>query len=144
MESWLMVWRLLLLTSFALRCGIAGAIANTFRHRRMVFLCLRYVDIIFSWRRQSVLAELPDRLNQLGPGFVKLGQTLAMRSDLIGTDLAHRLAILHDDVAPLKHKQMAKRLALISAEHNLRIMPHPIAAGSVADCAAPRDLAGDG
>lgn len=127
-----MVWRLLLLTSFALRCGIAGAIANTFRHRRMVFLCLRYVDIIFSWRRQSVLAELPDRLNQLGPGFVKLGQTLAMRSDLIGTDLAHRLAILHDDVAPLKHKQMAKRLALISAEHNLRIMPHPIAAGSVA------------
>lgn len=127
-----MVWRLLLLFGFSLRCGIAGVIARRLRQRRMLFFCLRFLDLVSSWRRQNVLSELPERLNQLGPGFVKLGQTLAMRSDIIGAGMANRLASLHDDVAPLNPKLMAGRLAQISAEHHLNIMPHPIAAGSVA------------
>jgi ubiquinone biosynthesis protein len=44
--------------------------------------------------------RLADALVELGPSFIKLGQVLSTRSDLIGDDMARDLALLQDRLAP--------------------------------------------
>jgi len=44
-------------------------------------------------------------LQELGPAFIKLGQTLATRYDLLGKDLAEDLALLQDRLPPFPHAQ---------------------------------------
>lgn len=44
--------------------------------------------------------RLMDALNRLGPSYVKLGQFLATRPDIVGTDAATTLGRLRDEMAP--------------------------------------------
>ncbi len=44
--------------------------------------------------------KLADTLVELGPTFIKLGQVLSTRSDLVGDELAHDLAMLQDSLLP--------------------------------------------
>jgi ubiquinone biosynthesis protein len=45
-------------------------------------------------------ARLSGALTSLGPSYIKLGQFLATRADVIGTDLAGELALLQDNLPP--------------------------------------------
>ncbi|HPO17273.1 MAG TPA: AarF/ABC1/UbiB kinase family protein [Candidatus Hydrogenedentes bacterium] len=49
-------------------------------------------------------------LTELGPTYVKFGQVLSTRPDLIGSDLAAELSQLQDNVAPLPFERMAEVL----------------------------------
>ena len=49
--------------------------------------------------------RLADALVDLGPSFVKLGQTLAVRPDLMGSEVARDLARLHDRLDPFSSDQ---------------------------------------
>jgi ubiquinone biosynthesis protein len=60
------------------------------------------------FRRQAPLDEPPTRarrfrraLEDLGPTFIKFGQALSVRTDLVPGDVGDELAHLQDDVAPL-------------------------------------------
>jgi ubiquinone biosynthesis protein len=44
--------------------------------------------------------RLSDALNRLGPAYVKFGQFLATRADIVGTEAADALSLLKDDMAP--------------------------------------------
>ena len=44
--------------------------------------------------------RLAAALQELGPSFIKLGQSLATRADLLGQELAADLSQLHDDLPP--------------------------------------------
>ena len=44
-------------------------------------------------------------LQNLGPGFIKIGQALATRPDIIGTETAFDLLKLQDDVPPFPGKK---------------------------------------
>jgi len=44
--------------------------------------------------------RLCDALNRLGPSYVKLGQFLATRADIVGAEAAEALSLLKDDMAP--------------------------------------------
>ncbi|HSG95685.1 MAG TPA: AarF/UbiB family protein, partial [Afifellaceae bacterium] len=44
--------------------------------------------------------RLSDALNRLGPSYVKLGQFLATRADIVGAEAADALSLLKDDMAP--------------------------------------------
>ncbi|MHA1188839.1 MAG: AarF/UbiB family protein [Alphaproteobacteria bacterium] len=44
--------------------------------------------------------RLSDALNRLGPSYVKFGQFLATRPDLVGSEAAQGLSVLKDDMAP--------------------------------------------
>lgn len=50
------------------------------------------------WARPG--ARLAAALEALGPGYVKLGQALSLRADLIGAEPSHDLATLQDGMAP--------------------------------------------
>jgi ubiquinone biosynthesis protein len=80
--------------------------------------------------------RLADALVELGPSFVKLGQTLAVRPDLIGSQVARDLARLQDRLEPFPTEQA---VALIERELEAPVSrlfasfePVPVAAASVA------------
>ncbi|MBY0356024.1 MAG: 2-polyprenylphenol 6-hydroxylase [Rickettsiales bacterium] len=80
--------------------------------------------------------RLAAAFRELGPTFIKLGQTLSTRSDLIGDDIARDLAELQDRVPPFDSALAKQRVeeslgAPISALYS-QFDEHPIAAASIA------------
>lgn len=68
-------------------------------------LPLGLVNLLFFWRDRAILAaprgrRLRQALEALGPIFVKFGQVLSTRRDLLPADLADELALLQDRVPP--------------------------------------------
>ncbi len=62
--------------------------------------------------------ELASDLEKLGPAFVKLGQLLSTRSDLLPLPYLEALARLQDDCAPFTYKQVDQ---IVSSELGVRI-----------------------
>lgn len=62
---------------------------------------------------RTVAQSLRESFDQLGPTFVKLGQVLSTRPDLLPEDFIEELKKLQDDVAPLPFEQMK---AVVEAE----------------------------
>jgi predicted unusual protein kinase regulating ubiquinone biosynthesis (AarF/ABC1/UbiB family) len=62
-------------------------------------------------RRQA--ARLRERLIRLGPTFIKMGQMLATRADLLPLDYIKELSVLQDQVPPFPDKQASE---IIEAE----------------------------
>ena len=65
----------------------------------------------FVWRPSTARPgqRLAAALTELGPSFIKLGQTMATRADLIGADVAADLATLQDRLPPFDGK-IARRI----------------------------------
>ncbi|MEM0906404.1 MAG: 2-polyprenylphenol 6-hydroxylase [Pseudomonadota bacterium] len=58
-----------------------------------------------SVRRQDMAARLSRALDRLGPSYVKLGQFLATRADVVGEEVAGELAKLQDQVPPVPDEE---------------------------------------
>ncbi|MBX6383996.1 MAG: hypothetical protein IRZ07_13650 [Microbispora sp.] len=75
-------------------------------------------------------------LERLGPTFVKLGQIMATRADLLPPELTEALARLHDRVAPVPFEavrpQLVEDLGAPPEEVFAAFSPEPIAAASIA------------
>ncbi len=91
--------------------------------------------------------RLRDALIELGPIFVKFGQLLSTRRDLIPDDIGDELAKLQDQVPPfpseqaiaLVEKSLGKPVSELFAEFD----PEPIASASVAQVHAAQLLTGE-
>ena len=55
-------------------------------------------------------SAIVETLKILGPAFVKLGQALATRPDIIGVQLANELAQLHDNMEPFSYEKIVKSI----------------------------------
>jgi ubiquinone biosynthesis protein len=91
----------------------------------------------WAWpRRDSRGARLRRALESLGPVFVKFGQLLSVRPDLIPIDVAEELALLQDRVPPVPWPEIAAMLDRAygrpHAEVFRSIDPVPVASASVA------------
>ncbi|GGB48140.1 putative protein kinase UbiB [Roseibium aquae] len=58
-----------------------------------------------SVRDKAADLRLSDALNRLGPSYVKLGQFLATRADVVGKEAAEELSALQDRLPPFKHEE---------------------------------------
>ncbi len=95
---------------------------------------IRVVTAPFRWRRKPE-TRISRALSTLGPSYIKLGQFLATRADIIGPRLAGELAMLQDRMPPFPQEE-----ARASVETALggRIEDHfsefgpPVAAASIA------------
>jgi ubiquinone biosynthesis protein len=80
--------------------------------------------------------RLARALQELGPSFIKLGQSLATRADLLGQELAADLSQLHDDLPPfesvLARQLIARELGRPLAELFQSFDDRPVAAASIA------------
>ncbi len=75
---------------------------HCFFHRRSPEACL----IKMRGEKPVVTsAVLLDVLQKLGPTFVKLGQVLSLRADIVGEEIARELSKLQNDVAPFPYKE---------------------------------------
>jgi len=85
-------------------------------------------------------------LEDLGPVFVKFGQLLSTRRDLLPHDIADELALLQDQVAPFPAKQAIQRIeAALGKPLNecfAEFDANPLAAASVAQVHAAQLLDG--
>lgn len=86
--------------------------------------------------RQRPGERLAAALATLGPSFIKFGQSLATRSDLIGDDVAHDLSRLQDKLPPfafaLARKTIESELEAPLAEIFASFDEVPVAAASIA------------
>jgi ubiquinone biosynthesis protein len=93
----------------------------------------------WNWFRKSASTRavaLRQSLEQLGPLFVKFGQALATRPDILPQDIAEELSKLHDSVPPFSSEQA---LAIIEATYGQSAFevfaafdPVPLASASIA------------
>ncbi|MFZ9239389.1 MAG: AarF/UbiB family protein, partial [Burkholderiaceae bacterium] len=128
------VLRVLKIVSVVLRYGLDEIVLSSARRP----MPLRLIGILFFWRDLSVArgARLRRALEELGPIFVKFGQLLSTRRDLMPPDIADELALLQDRVPPF-----APDLAIAEITHALGAPPdqlfgsfqrEPVASASVA------------
>ena len=94
----------------------------------------------WNWFRKRHVDNIPLKikmmLEELGPIFVKLGQVISTRKDLLGDDIARELSKLQDSVKPFP-KEISMRI--IEEELGLKInevfnsfTPEPLASASIA------------
>ena len=89
----------------------------------------------FVWRRNPEAAPLASALRRLGPSYIKAGQFLAARPDLVGTGLADELKGLQDRMPPFPVAQsravIEQTLGKPCSELFASLGP-PVAAASIA------------
>jgi ubiquinone biosynthesis protein len=100
--------RLIRILWIALRFGLDEFVLGHERFRAIRPL----VGVLMSWRRleQPRSVRLRLALEELGPIFVKFGQMLSTRRDLLPTDLADELAKLQDQVPPFASTKVRETL----------------------------------
>ena len=99
-----------------------------------------------SVRRTGHVERLNKALNRLGPTYVKFGQVLATRPDVVGPQIAHDLAGLQDKMDPFDAKLVPGILegALGPKAEQLTELSAPIAAASIAQVHMARLRPGNG
>ena len=128
------VLRLFIILFVAFRFGLDEFLLG---HERVKPLRILVQRLSF-WRRlaEPRAVRLRKALENLGPIFVKLGQVLSTRRDLLPSDIADELAKLQDRVPPFPSEQVVatleqvyrRPLAEVFADFN----PDPVASASVA------------
>ena len=103
---------------------------------RMAMALMRLTHLRKKDRDLSDGARLARALRHLGPAFIKLGQTLATRPDLVGDELAEELSMLQDSLPPFDEEcvltAIAEELGVPLSEAFSSFDSEPIAAASVA------------
>ena len=95
------VVRLIEIQGVLLRHGLDDYVRATHLYRPLRFLFLLFPGVWFTRRRQASRGErLRLALEELGPIFVKFGQAVSTRRDLLPPDIAEELAKLQDRVPP--------------------------------------------
>ncbi|WP_373848250.1 AarF/UbiB family protein, partial [Achromobacter insuavis] len=97
--------RLLRIILVSLRYGLDELVLSSLNHP--LATCLLRVIRLGTRPRKPRGLRLRLALESLGPIFVKFGQVLSTRRDLIPTDIANELALLQDRVPPFPSAQAA-------------------------------------
>ncbi|ARP96718.1 ubiquinone biosynthesis regulatory protein kinase UbiB [Bordetella genomosp. 13] len=126
--------RLLRILFVAFRYGLDELVLSSLNHP--VATALLRVIRLGTRPRAPRGMRLRQALESLGPVFVKFGQVLSTRRDLIPTDIANELALLQDRVPPFPSAQAAASIeaALGAPPHELfaHFEIDPVASASIA------------
>jgi ubiquinone biosynthesis protein len=105
------------------------------------------VEVSPETQRASTARRFRMMLNDLGPTFVKLGQILSTRGDLLPAEFVDELAMLQDQVEPIPlqqvHEQIRESLGKEVQELFATIDPVPLAAASIAQVHRAVTLSGE-
>ena len=143
------IWRLIRTGATLERTGAMHVVLEAMNAPPRLRLAARVLAWPFKWLGVKGDASLPPAtraLTALGPAYIKFGQILSTRPDVVGEDLADQLRYLQDKLPPFP-TVIAKRM--IEEELSLKIdavfsdFSEPVAAASIAQVHRAR-LAEDG
>ena len=132
------IWRLIRTGATFERTGAMGAVLEAFDAPRPLRIAARLLGWPFKglgYEGDPAVAPVPRALTALGPAYIKFGQILSTRPDVVGDELANQLRILQDKLPPFSI-DAAKRQ--IEAELGFPIdemfseFSEPVAAASIA------------
>ena len=104
-------------------------------HRVSDHLPFRHREVSVGGERSQRGVHLREMLDELGPTFVKFGQVLSMRPDVLPPDIIVELRGLQDDVTPFPFEQVeevvSEELGLTIEQLFLEFEPMPVASASI-------------
>ena len=121
------------------RHALLNLISSSIRFK-ILFKIFTEIIAIGTFKDQTISKEkngirIAKALNELGPSFVKLGQLISTRPDIVGNEIAEDLSLLRDNLPPFKQSEAIK---IIESELGNKIgaifqnFSKPIAAASIA------------
>jgi ubiquinone biosynthesis protein len=110
-------------------------------------LALRLARLVERKRADGEAERLTRALNRLGPSYVKLGQFLATRPDIVGGEIAAALGRLRDEIEPFPEAEaraMVERALGKPVDTMFLAFSPPVAAASIAQVHKAEIADGDG
>lgn len=132
------IWRLIRTGATLERTGAMGVVLNAMDAPRPIRIVARAVAWPFRWLGYKGDPNMPPAtraLTALGPAYIKFGQVLSTRPDVVGDDLAVQLRVLQDKLPPFPVEQAKKAIADeldLSVEEIFDEFSEPVAAASIA------------
>ena len=143
------IWRLIRTGATLERTGAMPVVLNAFRAPPLLRVTARGLAWPFQWlgyRGDPSVPPLTRALTALGPAYIKFGQLMSTRPDVVGDALALELQVLQDKLPPFP-VEAAIRTVEEELEHPLEMLfsefSEPVAAASIAQVHKAR-LAEDG
>ena len=120
------------------RTGAMAVVLDAVEAPRAVRLAVRLFAAPFRWMGYEGDASMPPAtraITALGPAYIKFGQILSTRPDVVGEELAMQLRVLQDSLPPFPTTQ-AKRAVAVELGQPVDAMfsefSEPVAAASIA------------
>ncbi len=132
------VWRLIRTGATLERTGAMELILDAFKAPASLRLVARALGRTFSWLGHKGDPNMPPAtraLTALGPAYIKFGQILSTRPDVVGDELAMQLRVLQDKLPPfssLEAKQMIEQELETPVDQLFSEFSEPVAAASIA------------
>lgn len=132
------IWRLIRTGATLERAGAMNIALDAFEAGPVLRFAARTLAFPFRWLGYKGDASLPPvsrALTALGPAYIKFGQIMSTRPDVVGPELARELRVLQDALPPfpleVAKKAVAKELD-INVDEVFSEFSEPVAAASIA------------
>lgn len=132
------IWRLIRTGATLERAGAMNIVLDAFEAGPTLRFVARALGLPFKWLGYSgdkSLPPAPRALTALGPAYIKFGQILSTRPDVVGDEMAVQMRVLQDKLPPFS---MAEAKAAVEKELGQPIdtifstFSEPVAAASIA------------
>ncbi|SHH41226.1 2-polyprenylphenol 6-hydroxylase [Cognatishimia maritima] len=120
------------------RTGAMGAVMEAFEAPKPLRILARTIVWPFRWlgiKGDPTMPPVVRALNALGPAYIKFGQVLSTRPDVVGSDLAKQLRVLQDELPPFSVAEAKKAISTelgTPADTIFSEFSEPVAAASIA------------
>jgi ubiquinone biosynthesis protein len=120
------------------RTGAMGVVLDAFDAPKSLRVAARLLGWPFKWlgyEGDPSVPAAPRALTALGPAYIKFGQVLSTRPDVVGDEMAKQLRVLQDKLPPFS---VAEAKAMVSSELGVPVdevfseFSEPVAAASIA------------
>ena len=132
------IWRLIRTGATFQRTGAMGAVLDAFEAPQILRAAARIIGAPFFWlglKGDKKMPPVTRALTALGPAYIKFGQILSTRPDLVGEEMANQLRVLQDKLSPFPVRE-AKAIFFAATGKNpddiFSEFSEPVAAASIA------------
>ncbi len=132
------IWRVIRTGATFERTGAMHVALEALKAPRSLRIAARVLGLPFAWlghRGDPVLPPVTRALTALGPAYIKFGQILSTRPDVVGSELAQQLRVLQDKLPPFSTERAKKIISKeleIPVEQLFSAFSEPVAAASIA------------
>ncbi|NRP13128.1 putative protein kinase UbiB [Aliiroseovarius sp. xm-m-379] len=132
------IWRLIRTGATFQRTGAMGVVLDAMNAPPALRVAARVIGFPFAWLGKKGDTSLPPvtrAITALGPAYIKFGQILSTRPDVVGSDLADQLKYLQDKLPPFPldvARDMVEDELGIEVDEVFSEFSEPVAAASIA------------